>query len=121
MLLCYYCISKTFLTCTFLGVVYYFIFQLTSSVHDCQHDGGDPGHLAAGAVEDDLDLLEEDSDGLGKGKGEPDGDEGSHHHRPAPATLWRSIAHRTAHRWGHAVRAVVLTPPTLKGWSHTPV
>lgn len=63
--------------------------RLTRGVHDRQHDGGDPCDLAVAGVEDDLDVLEEDRDGLGEGVGEADGDEGSEDHGPAPAAVWR--------------------------------
>lgn len=63
--------------------------RLTRGVHDRQHDGGDPGDLTVAGVEDDLDVLEEDRDGLGEGVGEADGDEGSEDHGPAPAAVWR--------------------------------
>lgn len=63
--------------------------RLTRGVHDRQHDGGDPRDLTVAGVEDDLDVLEEDRDGLGEGVGEADGDEGSEDHGPAPAAVWR--------------------------------
>lgn len=75
--------------------------RLTSSIHDSQHDGWDPGHLTGRGVEDDLDLLEEHGDRFGEGVGEADGDEGSHHHSPAPATLWRGIPLGPTQRWRH--------------------
>lgn len=62
---------------------------LTRGVHDRQHDGGDPCDLTVAGVEDDLDVLEEDRDGLGEGVRETDGDEGSEDHGPAPAAVWR--------------------------------
>lgn len=74
---------------------------LTPSVHDSQHDGGDPRDLAAGGSEDDLNLFEEDRDGLGEGVGEADGDEGSRHDSPAPAALWRSVTHRSTNGRRH--------------------
>ncbi len=49
--------------------------RLTCSVHDRQHDGGDPCDLAVGGIEDDLDVLEEDRDGLGESVREAYGDE----------------------------------------------
>lgn len=75
--------------------------ELTSAVHDSQHDGGDPRHLAAGHVENHLDLFEEDGDGLGEGVGEADRDEGPDHHHPAPAALGWRVALRTARRRRH--------------------
>lgn len=75
--------------------------ELTSSVHDSEHDGGDPGHLAGRGFKDGLDLFEEHCDGLGEGVGEADGDEGSSHHCPAPAALWRGVPLRPTQRWRH--------------------
>lgn len=77
---------------------------LTRSVHDRQHDGGDPCDLTVASIEDDLDVLEEDSDGLGKGIGEADGDEGSEDHGPPPAAVW----------WGYGGGTRGL------GWHHGP-
>lgn len=62
---------------------------LTGGVHDRQHDGGDPRDLAVAGVEDDLDVLEEDGDGLGECVREADGDEGSDDHGPPPAAVRR--------------------------------
>lgn len=74
---------------------------LTSSVHNSQHDGGDPGHLTWCGIKDDLNVFEEDCDGFGEGVGEADGDEGAYHHCPAPATLGRGVTHRPTHSWRH--------------------
>lgn len=75
--------------------------QLTSAVHDSQHDGGDPRHLAAGHIENALDFFKEDGDGLGEGVGEADGDEGPAHHHPTPAALRWRVTLRTAHGRSH--------------------
>lgn len=80
---------------------FYFALQLTSTVHDCQHDGGDPGHLAACHIEDHLDFFEEDSDGLWKRIGEANRDEGPDHYHPSPATLGRCVALRTTNGRRH--------------------
>lgn len=74
---------------------------LTSSIHDSQHDGGDPGHLTGRGIEDDLDLFEEHRDGFGEGVGEADGDEGPHYNRPAPAPFRRGVPHGPTQRWRH--------------------
>lgn len=62
---------------------------LTCGIHDRQHDGRDPCYLAVRGVEDELDVLEEDRDGLGKRVGEPDGDERSQDHSPPPTAIRR--------------------------------
>ncbi|KAJ8249761.1 hypothetical protein COCON_G00229770, partial [Conger conger] len=71
-------------------------------IHDGQHYGGDPGDLAVRGVEDLLDVLEVDGDGLGEGVGEADGDEGAEHHGPAPAPVRRGdggTSCRGRHLW----------------------
>ncbi len=75
--------------------------ELTSCIHDSKHNRWDPWHLAAGGIEDHLDLFEEHCDGLGEGIGEANADKGPYHHCPAPASLWRSVAHRPSCRWRH--------------------
>ena len=68
--------------------------SLTSSVHDSQHDGGDPGHLTGCGIEDGFYIFEEHSDGFGEGIRETNGDEGTHHYYPAPATFRGGVARR---------------------------
>lgn len=65
--------------------------------------------MGAGGVEDDLDLLEEDGDGLGEGVGEADGDEGPNHDHPAPPTLGRGVPNGSPHGRRHGSSAAVLT------------
>lgn len=83
---------------------------LTSGIHHGQHDGWDPRHLAVGGIEDLLDVLEEDSDGLGEGIGEADGDERSQHHDPPPASVWRGHGGGTCgggrHHWSGSTLTV---------------
>lgn len=76
-------------------------YTLTSSIHHCQHDGGDPRHLAGGGSEDNFYLFEKHSDGFGEGIGEANGDEGPYHHCPAPSTFWRCITCRPTQCWSH--------------------
>lgn len=76
------------------GPLVFFGLRLTSAVRDCQHDGGDPGHLTAAGIEDHLNFLEEDSDRLGTRIGEANRNEGPDHHHPTPATLRGCVALR---------------------------
>lgn len=93
--------------------------SLTCSVHDCQHDGGDPCDLAVGGIEDDLDVFEEGSNGFGKRVGETNGDEGSQDHSPPPAAVWRGNSLGTCGGGRHTVPSQLsVRPATTKQMCH---
>lgn len=74
---------------------------LTTGIHGCQHNGGDPCYLAVGGTEDQLDVFEEDCEGFGEGIWEANGDEGPKHHDPAPAPVWGDVPQRRFWCRGH--------------------
>ncbi len=83
--------------------------ELTSCIHNSQHNRWDPWHLAAGGIEDHLDLFKEHRDGFGEGIGEANADKSPYHHCPAPASFWRSVAHRPSCRWRHLHTHTLMT------------
>lgn len=92
---------------------------LTSCIHGCQHDGGDPGYLTVGDGEILLDFFEVDGERLGKGVREADGDEGSEHHGPPPASIGRGVAQVCASWWGHVLLLIPLYKKKKHGFINT--